>query len=194
MEPITIYHDPSIQIIICQLAEDIQQVDFLTETELNEFSIIQHHQRKKEYLSIRNILRKIGIKASIIYEGRKPSLPGNLHLSISHSKQFAGLAISKFPCGFDIESISERALRVKDKYLTEKEIQLAQDDITLHNLFWSIKESVYKWDNSHKDFRKSIQIISIDNLKSKVRIETKQGEMIVNYRIIDKTSVLSWIH
>lgn len=193
MEPITIYHDSSTQILICKLLENLQHVDFLSETEANELVKLQHPHRKKEYLTIRYILRKIGITDSITYTSRKPNLTNDLHISISHNKDFAGLAISKLPCGFDIESISERALRVQDKYLTTDEIQLAQDDITLHNLFWSIKESVYKWDNSHADFQKTIQILNVDKLQESVRVKTIRGEKTLNYQKVNDTNVLTWI-
>ncbi|MDA3910563.1 MAG: 4'-phosphopantetheinyl transferase superfamily protein [Bacteroidales bacterium] len=193
MELITIYQDSSLQIIICRLAEDLQHIDFLTETEFDEFSALQHLHRKKEYLTIRYILREIGITDSIIYAGRKPQLPEDLYLSISHNKNYAGLAISKFPCGFDIESISERAFRVRDKYLTVEEKQLAKDDIMLHNLFWSVKEAVYKWDNSHTDFRETIQILDIKSTRQTVNVKTNCGEKILNYRLIHDTDVLSWI-
>jgi 4'-phosphopantetheinyl transferase EntD len=175
------------------LAENLQAIDYLTETELSEFSAIQHHQRKKEYLSIRYILRQLDITDSIIYKRQKPYLSSDLHISISHNKDFAGLAISEFPCGFDIESISERVMRVRNKYLTEKEKQLAKEDVTLYTLFWSVKEAIYKWDNSHIDFRETIQILSVDELQKTVRVYTKRGERKLNYRSIQGTAILSWI-
>ncbi len=67
-----------------------------------------------------------------------------IYLSISHSKSHLAIAISKNEIGIDIENISERLLRVKDKFLSEKE----QDKISLttENLCkcWCAKEAIYK--------------------------------------------------
>ncbi|MEA1874882.1 MAG: 4'-phosphopantetheinyl transferase superfamily protein [Bacteroidota bacterium] len=188
-----IYQDTSLQIAICQLTDDTNSYDFLTESEHDEFSALQHPQRKKEFLTVRFILRKIGITNPIVYNGRSPKLLSDMHISISHNAKYAGIAISETPCGLDIESISERALRVQNKYLTEKEIQLAKDDIMLHNLFWSVKEAVYKWDNSHVDFRETIQILALDKIKQTICVNTNRGEKTLSYRQIDDTDIVSWI-
>ncbi len=193
MDVITVYADSVTQVYICQLTEDLSQNDFLTEVELTEISALQHLQRKKEYLTIRYILREIGITDSIFYSGQKPHLSGDMHLSISHNANYAGLAISKTHCGLDIERISERAFRVRDKYLTAKEKQLAMDDVMLHNLFWSVKEAVYKWDNSHVNFRETIQILAIDKMHQTVHVNTKHEEKTLNYRVTKDGDVVSWV-
>jgi len=193
MNVITIYQDFYLKIAICQLTDDINSHNFLNEAERDEFLTLQHPQRKKEFLTVRYILHKIGMTNSLSYNGRKPQLSNNMHISISHNAMYAGIAISEMSCGLDIERISERATRVRDKYLTSDEIQLAEDDIMRYNLFWSVKEAVYKWDNSHVDFRKTIEIIDIDKIKQKVYVNTNRGEKILNYRLIEDTDVVTWV-
>lgn len=193
MEVITIYKDTLIQIKICQLTKSQKVINYLTEQEIKELSTLKNQQRKKEYLTTRYILRASGIKNTIHYQDKKPYINKDLHLSISHNKKYAGIAISKHQCGIDIEHISERVLRVANKYLNPNEQLLAQDDIDLYTLFWSVKESVYKWDNSHTDFKHSIQIIGIDKSQQTVCVETNQGIKIMNFRIIDNSTILTWI-
>ena len=45
----------------------------------------------------------------IVYKGKKPVLEnGEKEFSISHSKDFIALAFSDFPCGIDIEKMTDR--------------------------------------------------------------------------------------
>ncbi|SDE03679.1 4'-phosphopantetheinyl transferase family protein [Riemerella columbipharyngis] len=68
------------------------------------------------------------------------------HISISHSYPFAVLAVSNKKIGVDIEKISDRILKLKDKFLSpeEKEWLSPKDDTEQLTEIWCIKESLYK--------------------------------------------------
>ncbi|RAU83681.1 4'-phosphopantetheinyl transferase family protein [Pontibacter arcticus] len=69
----------------------------------------------------------------------------NFHVSITHSPELAAVILSsKAQVGIDIELITPKALRVADKFLTEKEkvYTLASEKETC--LYWSAKETLYK--------------------------------------------------
>ena len=96
---------------------------------------------------------------------RKPFLENErYHFSISHCGDFAAVIISRDQrVGIDIETISEKIRHIVPKFLTEEERALLSatwiaKDATL---FWSIKESIYKWyGEGLVDFKKHIRIIS----------------------------------
>ncbi|WP_018477081.1 4'-phosphopantetheinyl transferase family protein [Pontibacter roseus] len=68
-----------------------------------------------------------------------------LHLSITHSPSLAAVILSdRYEVGIDIEYISPKALRVADKFLTERERILTADDELKTCLYWSAKETLYK--------------------------------------------------
>lgn len=77
-----------------------------------------------------------------------PLLPGG-HISISHSHCFCAALTADFPCGIDIQIISQQILRVRKRIATEIEIDIARrevrdDDEAAMTLIWSIKEAVKK--------------------------------------------------
>ena len=71
---------------------------------------------------------------------------------------------NEFPVGIDIEKINPRVLRIKNKFLHADEIQSVsgldeQSLISRLTLYWSIKETVYKWwGKGGVDFVKDIKI------------------------------------
>jgi 4'-phosphopantetheinyl transferase len=79
-------------------------------------------------------------------QGEKPyfDLPG-VHLSISHTRQQVVVILSaSLPVGIDIEPISPKVLRVKDKFLTAAEQQATGGDLHKTLIYWCAKETLYK--------------------------------------------------
>lgn len=75
-----------------------------------------------------------------------PEIDGIAGLSISHSRNYAAVAIAdRAGIGVDVEEYSPRVLRVRSRFLSQSEAELiAQDDIHRHILAWTVKEAVYK--------------------------------------------------
>ena len=71
-------------------------------------------------------------------------------LSISHSKDFATAMVSKTYCGIDIQHPAENLVRVKERFISDKEEFLLQETLpqlsTLQHLtlLWAGKEAVKK--------------------------------------------------
>lgn len=71
-------------------------------------------------------------------------------LSISHSKDFAAAMVSKTYCGIDIQYPAENLVRVKERFISDKEEDLLQETLpqlsTLQHLtlLWAGKEAVKK--------------------------------------------------
>ena len=143
-------------------------------------------KRKCEWLTVRTLLKTLlGEEKEIAYQPNgKPYLPDNsYHISISHTnyKGIAGQATSCRPewryrndkllgyvaivlnaekeVAIDIEAISPRVLKIKDRFLSEKEAQsISADNEIVHLLLlWSAKESVFKiLDTENVDFQSQI--------------------------------------
>jgi len=115
-------------------------------------------KRKKEHLISRLMVSKICKNEAIIYnEFGAPELDNAKHLSITHSNELVAVIISDTKSGIDIEKISEKALRIASKFISEKNlIQLNKDKATL---IWCLKEAIYKWhQKGGVDFIKDIII------------------------------------
>lgn len=74
-------------------------------------------------------------------ESGKPVLDG-WHISISHTKGYAAVLLSKsHEVGIDIEYVSERVKRIADRFLRPDEQAENTIDLLLH---WCAKEAIYK--------------------------------------------------
>lgn len=111
-----------------------------------------HPRRQREWLASRMLVYQLlrhftEAPLSLLRDvsGRPVFEEKGLHLSITHSPHLAAVILSdKFEVGIDIELISPKALRVADKFLTERERALTADDEQQTCLYWSAKETLYK--------------------------------------------------
>lgn len=123
-------------------------------------------KRRKEWLCVRLLIHRIlGKYATIDYlENGKPFLSGeNLAISISHSRDFAGVIICKQgEAGIDIEHIAPRIEKIKSKFLSDseyKEIPQGADYIKQMLVYWCAKETMMKiCGNKQIDFKKQIRV------------------------------------
>ena len=99
----------------------------------------------------------------------KPMLAESvLHFSLSHCDGFSAAMLGKYaPVCIDVESIYPRILRVETKFLNANEYELLsgcneESRVVYATLFWSIKETVFKWwGDGAVDFAEQIQIKKI---------------------------------
>ena len=162
------------------LEELVQQsVDISTPNFNNE-------KRKKEYLVSRLLLKDIAPKTKITYnEYGAPKLENGKHISISHSKNLVAIIFSKQKVGLDIETISEKPLRLSSKFITDNTHQnLTKEKATL---IWCVKEAIFKWhQKGNVDFKKDIKIKAFEIMeKGEISCNFKGEKIIVNYRKID---------
>lgn len=105
--------------------------------------------RRIEWLSIRALLLDIGLRSDIFYdEHGKPHLKGDKqHLSISHSQKRIAVSIhQKQAHGIDLQHITPKIIRIKQKFLNENELSMLeeQNDPTILTVLWSMKEALFK--------------------------------------------------
>ncbi|MCD8236695.1 MAG: 4'-phosphopantetheinyl transferase superfamily protein [Prevotellaceae bacterium] len=109
--------------------------------------------RKKEWIAVRVLLYAMLQKQTRIeYTGNgAPFLPEeDMNISISHTSRnadgrnvmYVAVALSRnHRIGIDIECLSERVVRVKDKFVGDEEKAETLTSLLLH---WSAKESAFK--------------------------------------------------
>jgi len=107
--------------------------------------------RKREWLAIRVLLKELlGEEKEINYTPLgKPYLADNsFHISISHTKGYAALILNKEnEVAIDIERIAPRVENIRERFVNEEEAKvLSQQNERIHLLlYWSAKETIFKW-------------------------------------------------
>jgi len=122
----------------------------LDETDIETVEQFKNHQRKLEWLSVRTLLKSmLGHDSKIVYgPERKPYLKNNSYnISISHSKNLTAILISKKKrVGLDLEFMSDKILRIADKFLRPEELEAIDKEKEVYHLYlhWCAKEAIYK--------------------------------------------------
>lgn len=109
---------------------------------------IKSNQRACEKLATHLIVALIlGNKAQLCHtdEGAPFIMNSPTYISISHSAHIVAVAFSRSPVGIDIEHKAEQVLRVREKFLNERELAIiGYNDKVVNLMFWTAKEAVYK--------------------------------------------------
>ena len=120
------------------------------------------------------------------------------NISISHTKDYVVILLSeKHQVGIDIESISDRIYRIKERFISDKE-HIDPDNSLIHLLLhWSAKETMFKLlHKSEVDFIDHLYVHPFTpNKKGSFEItesRTKSGKTHqINYEVLPD-AVLTW--
>lgn len=124
----------------------------LKQQEINLFDSFKNETRKRTWLGSRVLVRELMGTSSYIDlqadEYNRPVIINFPHeLSISHSYDFAAVVLSKNKCiGVDIEVVKDKIERIKNKFLTDVELDFMQGPDRIKQLYvcWCAKEALYK--------------------------------------------------
>ncbi len=194
------------QIGIWQITEPVENLFSsvnLSETEAQYYSSIKNEARKKEWLTVRLVLKTLLNKeAEIIYnENGKPYLKDNDYsLSVSHSKELVAVIIGESKAlGIDVEKISAKPKRVCHKFLSGNELEnYKESKDEVYTFLWSAKESIFKlYSNYHLIFDTQIIFPFVDftdegNFTAKVSLNNTEINQEVFYKKINNF-VLTWV-
>ena len=147
---------------------------------------IKSTSRRKQSLSIHHLLKSSKINKELFYDSNgKPKLSNNKFISISHSFDYSGLAISYNKVGVDIEKFRSKILDISKKFISRNEKDLIKElDIENLTKVWTIKESVYKaFGYQGIDFKENILIKNINNEFNKAQVKINKNEIIENYNV-----------
>ena len=144
----------------------------LSSSETATYASFGNELRKRQWLAYRILLKHLLTPQSsdIIYDLHgKPFLRSGSHcISVSHAGELAAVVCSPLhPAGIDIEKIKDRVIRVKERFLQEKELKVLPAENHLEQLYvyWGGKEALYKLHGKPDvDFRNDIYIHPFDYL------------------------------
>ncbi len=112
---------------------------------------ISHEKRRTEHLAGRFLLKLLKNDFPLhdikIDEHGKPHLAGDdVHFSVSHSWPYIAAVIDNGrSAGIDVQTWTEKIVRIKHKFLSEGEQELLGHDPRNFLAAWSAKETAYKW-------------------------------------------------
>ena len=140
------------QLAVWKMDEDLDELlheSSLSTADLARANLFTHAPRKKEWICIRLLLKKLNWNFSIGYhESGKPFLENSTaHISISHTKDFAGIIISNHATvGIDLERIHQRIEKIAHKFISGEEEKMLNGQNHLEKLFviWGVKEVLFK--------------------------------------------------
>jgi len=140
-------------ILVWEISEPLEKLISLTSN--TDCSQLKSNKRKKEFLACKILLNYFNKNLKISYsENGSPNLNNNQYISISHSGHLVCIIISDKKIGIDIEQISDKSLRLKEKFINSHHTKLNKEKSTL---IWCIKESVFKFHEiGNVDFKKDV--------------------------------------
>ena len=161
--------------VLWEITENYETLFSGIELDLNYKQLLSQKKsevHKVQFLAVRHLIKYLSINPqNLKYDSLgKPFFENNFKISISHSGVYAAVIVSDTAVGIDIETINDRILKIKSKYLeTELNYPLELNTET-SLLYWNIKESVYKaLDKTGIDFKENILVPPLDMKKNVVK-------------------------
>lgn len=162
------------RILIWEISETVgEMVSLLSNFDeyIADFEKLRTTKRQLEFLSVRVTLNQlVGREVTVIYDNcGKPYLKDkSFNISISHTKNW--IAVMVHPTkkvGIDIETVSDRVLKVRNKFLSADELKYLYTDnenTKKMQLAWSAKEAIYKIiGHEAVDFKNQLRILAFEN-------------------------------
>jgi phosphopantetheinyl transferase (holo-ACP synthase) len=180
---------------ITESIDELFKYLYLNKEEFATLDSFKSEKRKKQWMSYRALIRSI-VQSDFIYriyydDNNKPYLVNPPRaISVSHTDNYSAVLINENVSeirGLDIEKISDKALRNKNKFLSDSEINLLlPEDLNFYStLLWSAKEAVYKKINLPNIFLKSnIKIENIDIDKNTINTKFINNDFISEINVL----------
>ena len=157
---------------ITETAAELLSFIQLSESENNQYQSFGHDLRKRQWLASRALLKCLLFPNSseILYDiNGKPFLTSGSHqISVTHAGEFAAAVCAEnFMVGIDIEKLTGRVERVKERFMLNGELESLIPENRLDQLYiyWCGKEALYKLHGKPElDFRNDIYIHPFDYL------------------------------
>ncbi|MEZ5028859.1 MAG: 4'-phosphopantetheinyl transferase superfamily protein [Ferruginibacter sp.] len=168
---------------------------------------IHHWHKRLQHLAGRLLLKEMhpGFPLSLIKiaDTKKPYLENEpYHFSISHCGNFAAVVVSTtHRVGVDVELLSQKIVRLQQKFMNEEELPVLYRQCPMPvmqslTLYWSVKESVFKWWSiGEVDFKKDIVLKSINGNPQQGIVEChfKNKYQLEVYYIFISNNYLTWV-
>jgi len=166
---------------------------------------IAHPHKRLQHLAGRYLLRFLfpdfPYHAIEIATTKKPYLPNEAyHFSISHCGDYAAAIVSStYRVGVDVELVTERVVKIAQKFLHEEEqkmfnIQSSMVNVQQLTLLWSCKEAMFKWwGNGEVDFSEMMRIEPFQLANSgSIQASFKETPLQLQYELFGKLCLV-WV-
>ncbi len=175
-------NNPENKILVWHLTESEEELlenVHLSKNENIKLLSISNIQIRCSFIAIRIMIKNLGLSEIKYLKNGKPTIE-NGFISISHSGTWLGIIYSKDnEVGIDLEKINSRILKIKDRFLTQKEqLEVCTNQVEKMILCWSAKEALFKKHGGETVFfSKNMEITKIDfeNKLIETRIKLKDG-------------------
>lgn len=165
--------NPTTKVLIWKIEEpeeNLKEGIILTDNCLNRLSGMKSEIHRRGFLSVRQLLREAGYKASdLFYDSYgKPHLKDGKQISITHSFIYSGLIISDtIKVGIDIEKQRNKIGIIAHKFINYEFGYLNPKMIRELTVVWCIKESLYKvFATEGMSFKQHTKVIPFDITES----------------------------
>ena len=147
----TIHINHNTTIFLWKITEEYHQL--FQEVTLKDISLarlegMKSESHQKGFLSVRMLLQYCGYSDfDLIYdELGKPHLKDGKHISVSHSFDFAAIALSNESIGIDIELIKEKVLRIAPRFMEMWHLENLSkiEQMKKATVIWGTKEAIFK--------------------------------------------------
>lgn len=165
------------KLLLSELLTEEQCNDRVTEADLRSVGHFSSVARRCERLSWRVLLYDfLGERVEIAYEDGAPIVVGrDIHIGVSHTKDMVAVVVSDNPCAVDIERSDRDVQRISDRFFTERERQLATDNLA-QLAVWCARECYYKLKRDRKiDILSDIRVTALDIEQCRVVVEDCRG-------------------
>ena len=184
---------------ITETLDDLRSSLELTDASNSRLAKMKAVNHQKAFLAVRQILRQLNFAdRDLCYDNNgKPSLCIGEYISISHSFDYAVVAISSQNVGVDVELIRDKIVRLSGKFCNENELALAPhtsvEKMNYLTEIWSVKEALFKMCNSRS--LSFAQDMEVDVVKKQAKV--CQGEFSIKmyyytFRIENYVFVVSY--
>ena len=143
--------DEKTQILIWNIEEPLEvlkkniKLSKADEVRFQNRKIVSH---QKQFMASRRLLVEAGLSPYNLYHDPFgiPLLESGQQLSISHTKNLAGIALGNKPLGIDLEIFRPKIERIATRFLHDQESFALQGKVTIEKLtlIWTAKEALYK--------------------------------------------------
>jgi 4'-phosphopantetheinyl transferase EntD len=189
---------------ITETVEELTSMVDLLEDDKQKLASFRLEARKKEWLAVRVLVKKLlGKSRRIFYkESGAPYFNDiDLHIGISHTNGFAGIAVAPMKTSLDMEKASPRIERVFQRFVNEDELSFipSDDRINYYNLIWCAKETLFKLLDRHDViFKKNFNVRPVrmkpkGTVTADVSFPDVNCEVIMGYEVMPEFTLTYYI-
>ncbi|MCT4622773.1 MAG: 4'-phosphopantetheinyl transferase superfamily protein [Schleiferiaceae bacterium] len=139
---------------------------FLPPKDKERFDLINHPQKKAEFLSSRFALNALVPNYKLNYDGRRPDLASGEHVSLTHCTQYGGAMYGHDKrVGLDVELHRPELTKIARKFvrIDEKRYIIPGEELFFYQVLWSGKEALFKlWKKGNVYFKEDLKIEPFD--------------------------------